>query len=523
MTAVTTLRIDHLEARYHDVTVDGVALLDRALAGVVADGLDRAVTDAELGGGLLDDPLDAAWAVCLQELSVDVELDPASPAEAASLWSRAIVGALHEATHEQGSGGGGDAGWGTVVYRSEVDALIALVRGHADGELRHAWAWRQVGLLPVSREALTHADVVDALLARPRLAPAVVAAVGARRLARLADSDLLRLARAVLVEVGGPVADLVLELRAGGAPPPPLPMPLPRGVGVGGTDRRDRSVGQVEAAAGAALAALPRAVWSAVADPADRVALALLATAATTPALSRDVSHVVLVSGLFASDTTTSGRESRQLSAAGHVADRSVAFGTDERDDTGPPADDDGPEPVDHQDEESQPDDSAEDAGAEAPEAPAELRSAWGGVWFLTHAVAALDLVDDLVTRGVDVQSGLRVVLAEVTGAPPDDPCVAWLSGAGDPDDASAPAPAATVLDLAAAVSDWLTRRAELRSPDLDPPSLWRRPVVLRRSPGLVEVGLSLDDVDLNVRRAGLDLDPGWVWWLGATVRFRYA
>jgi hypothetical protein len=35
-------------------------------------------------------------------------------------------------------------------------------------------------------------------------------------------------------------------------------------------------------------------------------------------------------------------------------------------------------------------------------------------------------------------------------------------------------------------------------------------------------VHLSLDDVDLDVRRAGLDGDPGWVWWLGQVVRFVY-
>jgi hypothetical protein len=28
--------------------------------------------------------------------------------------------------------------------------------------------------------------------------------------------------------------------------------------------------------------------------------------------------------------------------------------------------------------------------------------------------------------------------------------------------------------------------------------------------------------VDTGVRLAGLDLDPGFVWWLGAVVRFRY-
>jgi hypothetical protein len=33
---------------------------------------------------------------------------------------------------------------------------------------------------------------------------------------------------------------------------------------------------------------------------------------------------------------------------------------------------------------------------------------------------------------------------------------------------------------------------------------------------------LDLDDVDFDVRMAGLDLDPGWIPWLGVVVRFIY-
>jgi hypothetical protein len=40
--------------------------------------------------------------------------------------------------------------------------------------------------------------------------------------------------------------------------------------------------------------------------------------------------------------------------------------------------------------------------------------------------------------------------------------------------------------------------------------------------PGWVEVMLDLNEIDVDIRVAGLDLDPGWVPWLGAAVRFRY-
>lgn len=41
-------------------------------------------------------------------------------------------------------------------------------------------------------------------------------------------------------------------------------------------------------------------------------------------------------------------------------------------------------------------------------------------------------------------------------------------------------------------------------------------------SPGWIELVFSLDGVSLALRRAGLDLDPGWVPWLGVVIRYRY-
>jgi hypothetical protein len=49
-----------------------------------------------------------------------------------------------------------------------------------------------------------------------------------------------------------------------------------------------------------------------------------------------------------------------------------------------------------------------------------------------------------------------------------------------------------------------------------------RRRGRIDHSPGWVDVHLELDQVDIDVRRAGLDLDPGWVPWLGTVVRFIY-
>jgi hypothetical protein len=50
-----------------------------------------------------------------------------------------------------------------------------------------------------------------------------------------------------------------------------------------------------------------------------------------------------------------------------------------------------------------------------------------------------------------------------------------------------------------------------------------RRDAVVVADPAWLEVRYALVDVDVRVRRAGLDLDPGWLPWLGCVVRFVHA
>jgi hypothetical protein len=51
---------------------------------------------------------------------------------------------------------------------------------------------------------------------------------------------------------------------------------------------------------------------------------------------------------------------------------------------------------------------------------------------------------------------------------------------------------------------------------------IMRRDGTIVYAPGWVEIRMRLRDVDIDVRRAGLDLDPGWVPWLSTVVRFIY-
>lgn len=69
----------------------------------------------------------------------------------------------------------------------------------------------------------------------------------------------------------------------------------------------------------------------------------------------------------------------------------------------------------------------------------------------------------------------------------------------------------------AVAVQRWLWRHGGLRLKDV----VRKRGQVVFARPQ-VDVKLLLNEVDIRVRRLGLDLDPGWVTWLGLIVRFHY-
>ena len=60
----------------------------------------------------------------------------------------------------------------------------------------------------------------------------------------------------------------------------------------------------------------------------------------------------------------------------------------------------------------------------------------------------------------------------------------------------------------------------------------WRGPALLSRllcrdarisaDPGWIDVHFALRDVSVDLRRAALDLDPGFLPWLGVVLRYRY-
>jgi hypothetical protein len=118
-----------------------------------------------------------------------------------------------------------------------------------------------------------------------------------------------------------------------------------------------------------------------------------------------------------------------------------------------------------------------------------------------------------------------------ITEADANDPAV--LAFAGLPPDAPPPSahePPATagerdaIAETCAVVTTAVRDLHGRDEPDAELIAfLCRRPAEIVADPGWIDVRFPLDEVSTELRRAGLDRDPGWLPWLGVAVRFIYA
>ena len=110
---------------------------------------------------------------------------------------------------------------------------------------------------------------------------------------------------------------------------------------------------------------------------------------------------------------------------------------------------------------------------------------------------------------------------------PSPHPSPRWGQGAGRVrgDTRDCAGTLAVCDDLTVAVAEaWLTacRRWLRHYARIGVASLVARPARLSLTPTHADVFFALSDVNLAVRRSGLDLDPGWVPWFGRVVSFHY-
>ena len=188
------------------------------------------------------------------------------------------------------------------------------------------------------------------------------------------------------------------------------------------------------------------------------------------------------------------------------------------------------------------------DAGAvDAPEpehgadAPRGALTEAAGLLFLLNAMTWLGIARVLDVQPALAEAGfvvrLLARLAAHARVAPADPLLPWLqveiartagafaalqpSAAGWPALLGPPRPA-RAGDL---VRAWelAVRRVCRRVARLTVPEIVSRRGYVLLSRADIDVTLPLHTADIRVRRAGLDIDPGWLPWLGRVVRFHYA
>ena len=179
-------------------------------------------------------------------------------------------------------------------------------------------------------------------------------------------------------------------------------------------------------------------------------------------------------------------------------------------------------------------------AASHGPGALDEPRPGWPSEWVgLLHLyrtaaeadVPAAVLADDaLSTR--PLAWVLHSIAASLVPAAPDDPALLAFAGLLPTDEppslAWRPADQPETDSIAGHAHRWLTVTAHRLLGDSDSTAqtveqLLHRPGTIFAERGWIDIEIPLDTVDIDIRRAGLDIDPGWIGWLGSVVRFRYA
>ena len=152
----------------------------------------------------------------------------------------------------------------------------------------------------------------------------------------------------------------------------------------------------------------------------------------------------------------------------------------------------------------------------------------FGGLLFLLKLIEELGMPEEILARCTQrpfrwVQHQLAMALIP---AEPDDAAVLAFAGLlpnavppsrdeEPPTDADREIIASFVESLQVALKDRVEEKQPLAF-------VCHRAAEIVADPGWIEVRLSLNDVSTVIRRVGLDLDPGYVPWLGVVVRFVY-
>jgi hypothetical protein len=482
------VRIRRLETKYrlpHSARAER-RRLDELRTQVV----DRAFSMAIERMGLSDEA-----ELCLRGLETRVSLSLHSTDQAlVAHWSAVMADEIVRALSNASS-------FRAVVYHSRRQALMDFAISISRGDLRRAWAWRQMGLWQSrsgTNESQAMFELVHSLCSEPMMiVPAlrVLAETGSlpHMAERLTEEQWAALAFAVLSEIGA--GDLLRELSA----PPSA-----------------RAVREARQIINRSL--LLRAIAAArlLSEASDEVrrSIAALVIAEVEPALLKTATAPAVIKIIVDSCAHASIYEDNWSTPDSEhfTSPKSVGPAVNQPD--------------------HQPSDMDDDLK------PADLRqrilTRWGGLLFLCGVLEDLNIPDFILDHPLLSRRPFSWVLHQLAlnlvAIAPDDPAALVFAGlpikAKPPSHEEAPASeqeAEALREIVAAIDERLSFLLALEEETVNVIDfVCHRRAEIVADPGWIELRFSLDDVSTEIRRAGLDLDPGYVSYLGFVLKFAY-
>lgn len=474
--------------------------------------------------------------ICIRSLVSEVclRLDRSDESVTVS-WSEAVAYEINRALRDH-------AGRNVVIYQSRRQALLDFAVGIARGDLRRAWAWRQLGLWrsrSVSDDAQAIVELIDALSAEPvLLVPTLHALVEAGWLqpiaARITEAQWVALAAAALSGSGR----IHLIDESSDAPSPHSVRSALRVLARSKLARTTSSTSLLEAAAittrrAVAILALlevePILISAASASATIGMIAAAIGSARNEPISSLIQSSANELSRNKIDQAPTAEPRSLTVTSEDDAARAETSASTSAKSSTT------GMETVEAVNQTVRPSDTSD----LRTDLPIDLRrrslTRFGGLLFLISIVDELNLPEEISDHEllgarpfVWVMHQMAMVLVTVE---PEDPVALAFAGlppeTTPPSEDELPANELEVIAIAGYADHIVARlRLLLERPDEAAETLLefvcsRRAEVVA-DPGWIELKFSLDDVSTEIRRAGLDLDPGYVPWLGVVLKFIY-
>jgi hypothetical protein len=504
MTAITINRMHTL------MRIPPAAMAERArLKGIVASALDRVLESAVERQGF-----SAHGYLCIGKLQATIRLRLRQPDSVlAGIVAQAIADAIS----------GAQRGESSIYYSSRTHALIDLASSAMRADLGRSWAWIQLGIWHQDSgrsSAAAAAQVIRAFADEPQHAVAALAHLasdGSTLFALLGWTDpkaWSQLAVAACKAYGASV-EMAEASQTG------LPSALADEIG-GRIFQRSRI------ARALTIASVPRLPDNVLVPLAALVVLEVEPASvrfgrAATPALLNSVAARFQRSAEQGETTRKFGSSPCETHDTQQNSDIRALLASDSDSIVN----------------------AASAPGKDQAEPPlAEVRliacTSAGGLMYLLNLIARSDLPDRVMHDHRLTQRGFRWTLHQLAIAllalAPDDP--AALAFAGLLPDSPPPnlgqgmlneaelhaideCRIALVAHLRAAVGDRLMVADTSNRELID--FVCRRDARIACDPGWIEVHFALEGVSNEIRFAGLDLDPGWIPWLGVVVRFIYA